>query len=95
MTGLRKTKFLRVFYRPNLLLGGERGLVLYSAFASGTLTLTSMNLIAGILALAIWIGSLWALRKMAKSDALMSKVYLRQTRYRAYYPARSRSTRTV
>jgi type IV secretion system protein TrbD len=31
---------------------------------------------------------------MAKSDPQMTKVYIRQLKYRGYYPARSRPYRT-
>ena len=43
--------------------------------------------------IGIWAGLIGVFRMMAKADPQMSKVYLRQLNYAAYYPPRSRAAR--
>lgn len=76
-----------------MILGGERELVLLTLIVSGALAITGQNLVAFSVAAALWFGSIGVFRAMAKSDAQMSKVYLRQLKFRGYYPARSRPYR--
>ena len=89
---LRRTALPRALHRPNLVMGGERELVLTSGLLAGGLVVEAMNLVALAVGLAVWFGCVALLRLMAKADPQMSRVYLRQLRYRAYYPARSRPT---
>ncbi len=42
-----------------------------------------------ICAVVFWIGSLFALRRMAKADPIMTKVWLRAIKQQDYYPAKS------
>jgi type IV secretion system protein TrbD len=90
---LRRTPFHRVLHRPHLLLGGERELVMMTAFVAGALGFAALNGVAAVIAAVLWFGCLAALRRMAKADPQMSRVYVRQLRYRRYYPARSRPYR--
>jgi type IV secretion system protein TrbD len=90
---LRRTPFHRVLHRPALLLGGERELVMMTAFVAGALAFAALNGVAAVTAAVLWFGCVGALRLMAKADPQMSKVYVRQLRYRSYYPARSRPWR--
>jgi type IV secretory pathway TrbD component len=90
---LRRTPFHRVLHRPHLLLGGERELVMMTAFVAGALAFAALNVVSAVVAAVLWFGCLGALRRMAKADPQMSKVYVRQLRYRRYYPARSRPWR--
>lgn len=87
---LRRTPFRRVLHRPNLFLGGERELTLSTAIVAAALAVMGQNLIALGVAVLLWFGCIGVLRAMAKADPQMSKVYVRQLRYRGYYPARSR-----
>jgi type IV secretion system protein VirB3 len=91
---LRKTPFYRVLYRPSLVLGGEREPVLLMLVIAVGLAISGMNLISFIIATIIWFGSIAGFRLMAKADPHMTRVYLRQLGYGAYYPARSRPART-
>ncbi len=92
---LRRTPFHRVLHRPALLLGGERELVMMAAFVAGALGVAALNAVAAAIAALLWFGCLAALRRMAKADPQLSRIYIRQLRYRRYYPARSRPTRTA
>jgi type IV secretory pathway TrbD component len=87
---LRRAPFHRVLYRPALWLGGERELTGSTAVIAIGLAVLGQNLIALTVAALLWFMAIYLLRQMAKSDAQMSRVYLRQIRYRGYYPPRSR-----
>ncbi len=90
---LRRTPFRRVLHRPALLLGGERELVMMTAVSAGALGFAARDLVAAMIAGVLWSACLAALRRMAKADPQLSRVYVRQLRYRRYYPARSRPYR--
>lgn len=90
LTGLRHTAFHRALHRPNLVLGGERELVLTTAVVAGGLAVSALNLPAFLVAAGVWGLIVSALRMMAKADPQMSKVYLRHLKFRRHYPPRSR-----
>ena len=93
MDELRRTAIHRALYRPNLFLGGERELVMITAIVCAGLPMSSVNLVAAIAGLGLWILLIGIFRMMAKADPNMSRVYLRQLRYPGYFPARSRASR--
>ena len=93
MTALRRTPFHRALYRPSLVLGGERELVIVSAVVMGGLAFVAMNPVAFGFSGIVWPITLFWLRMMAKADPQMSKVYLRQNKYAGYYAPRSRHWR--
>ena len=93
MRGLRRTPIRRVLHRQNLLLGGERELVLMTLIVCGGLAVAGMNVPSFASAAIIWFGSIVLFRQMAKSDPQMTRVYMRHRRYSGYYPARSRPYR--
>ena len=86
---LRRTVLHRALYRPNLLLGGERELVMFTLLISGGLVASALNLPALVVGASIWGLSVGLLRMMAQSDPYMSQVYRRSLRYAAYYPPHS------
>lgn len=90
---LRRTTLPRALHRPNLILGGERNLVLLTGLISLGLIATALNLPATVFGILFWFLCLAGLRQMAKADPQMSKIYLRNIRYRGYYAARSRPFR--
>lgn len=83
----------RVLSRHNLLLGGERDLVMLSAIANLGVAVSSMNIPAAVVCATLWSLSLWAARKAAKHDPQLSDVYKRALKYRGYYPNASRPHR--
>lgn len=93
MSGLRRSPLHRALYRPNLILGGERELVLITAIICGGVTVSGLNLVSAAIGVAVWLIAIALLRMMAKADPHMSKVYLRHLRFAAYYPPRSRPFR--
>jgi type IV secretory pathway TrbD component len=91
---LRRLPFHRVLHRPALFLGGERELALMTLIIAGGLAVSGMNLVSLAVGGILWFCSIPVLRWMARSDPQMTKVYIRQLKYRGYYPARSRPYRT-
>lgn len=87
---LRRTPLHRALHRPNLILGGERELVLISAILCGGVAVSGLNLVSTGIGVCVWLVSVALLQMMAKVDAHLSKIYLRYLRYRPYYPARTR-----
>ncbi|WP_278594606.1 conjugal transfer protein TrbD [Bilophila wadsworthia] len=75
--------------RPNLVLGCDRELIIFSGLLTGALVFSAMDLIALFAGILIWSFSLFALRRMAKADPQMRHVYLRHRKYKRYYPPRS------
>jgi type IV secretion system protein TrbD len=90
---LARAKIHRAGIRPHLFLGGDRELVLLTGLVAFALTVPSFQWASIVTGIALWLAALALLRKMAKSDPLMRHVYLRQLRYRRYYPARSKPWR--
>ncbi len=79
----------RALLRPDHMMGCERELFLLSGIIVALLTLVSFDWIAALAGGLIWVCTLWSLRRMAKTDPIMSRVYIRHVRYAPYYPARS------
>ncbi|MDE9463114.1 conjugal transfer protein TrbD [Xenorhabdus bovienii] len=89
----RQTPFHRALHRPQQIMGGERELMLFSMLVAGGLIVSALNLVATAIGLMLWLICVHALRKMAKSDPEMSKIYIRQLKYAHYYAPFSRPFR--
>lgn len=89
MAELRRTAIRQSLNRPDLLIGGERELVLSSGLLSFTLIFVGVSLLTTVVAVALWTTALYILRRMAKVDPQLSRVYVRHLRYSKYYPASS------
>lgn len=86
---LETANFYYALHRPQEVLGGERELTLFSMLIAGALIFTGMNWTTTFVGGGIWMVCWWLLKKMAKADPIMSKVYITQLKYRPYYPAHS------
>lgn len=75
--------------RPDLMAGCERTLLLLTGLIALVLIVVAMNKIAAIIGVCIWLVCVGLLRKMAKADPLMSRVYFRHVQYKHYFPAKS------
>lgn len=93
MTDLRQTPIPRALHRPNLILGGERMPMMVALGASIGLAVSSMNLVALTVGALTGIFSVFSLRKAAKVDPMMFKIFGRQRSYRPYYHPFSRPWR--
>ena len=63
------------------------------AIVAAGLAVSGQNLVTLAVAAVLWFGCIGAFRQVAKADPQMSRVYMRQLKYQAYYPARSRPYR--
>lgn len=86
---LRKIPIRRVGNRHNLFMGGDRELVMFAGLCAFALIFSAQELRATVVGLLLWFGTLFACRIMAKADPKMRFVYMRQRKYKTYYPARS------
>jgi type IV secretory pathway TrbD component len=75
--------------RPNLLLGGDRELVLVMVMVAFALAFSLACWWGVLLSAALWIASVAVLQRLGKADPMMRHVYLRHIRYQAFYPAKS------
>ena len=80
----------RALVQPNLLMGGERTLVLFSLFLCAMLiffALLASWYILFIISPILGIVLIGLIREMGSSDPLMSSVYLKHVqKYQTYYP---------
>lgn len=90
---LRTVPIRRAGNRHNLFMGGDRELVMFSGLLAAILVFAAQDWLALVLGVALWCSSLRMLRLMAKSDPQIRFVYLRQRRYKPYYPARATAHR--
>lgn len=93
-SGPRTVPIAHSLQRSSLLLGGERELVLLTGLLSAVLIFITLSLYAIVLGIALWLSVVALLRRLAKADPIMSKVYQRHIKYRAYYPPRSHPKRS-
>ena len=82
---LERNRIHRALSRPNLLLGADRELVLVTGLATVILIFVVLTVYSALIGLALWILAIGVLRRMAKADPLMRKVYIRHMRYRWTY----------
>ncbi len=75
------------FLQPLLILGAERELVIISGVFAAMLILSLANLVCALLGGTFWVVSLALLKRLAKTDPQLSRVYVRHVRFRKYYPA--------
>ena len=75
--------------RPNLLMGGDREMVLVMVMICGGLAFSVASWWGVGLAVALWLGAMAALQRMGNADALLRHVYVRHVRYRGFYPSKS------
>jgi type IV secretory pathway TrbD component len=85
----RTVPIRRAGNRDNLVLGGDRELVMFTGLLAGALIFTAQEIKAGVFGVTMWIVALQVFRLMAKADPKMRHVYMRQRRYRKYYAPRS------
>ena len=86
---LRTIPIHRAGNRPNLFMGGDRELVMFTGLVAGALVFSAQEVKATVFGALLWIVALYLLRLMAKSDPKMRAVYMRHRKYKTYYPARS------
>lgn len=91
---LRAIPIRRAGNRESLWAGGDRELVMFTGLLSFALVFSAQTAQATATGVLLWVGALFALRRMGKADPKMRWVYLRHRRYQAYYPPRATPFRT-
>lgn len=82
---LRRIPIRQSLHRPSLLLGAERELVLLTGLVTFVCVFVAMAPVIAVIGLTMWLVLIQLLRAMAKSDPILSKVYLRHIKYQAHY----------
>lgn len=77
------------FNRAHLLLGAERELTLLTVLIVALVVASGMNPLSFGVGALLWVIMLGIVIRMAKADTMLSKVYFKHVKYRAYYPAKS------
>jgi type IV secretion system protein VirB3 len=75
--------------KPNLVLGGDRELVLVAILVSFSLGFSLATWWGIGLSVVFWVAAMATLQRMGKADPLLRHAYLRHIRYRSFYPAKS------
>jgi len=86
---LQAIKVHSALNRPNLLLGAERELTLMLGLICTIMVFLALTWQTALLGTLLWVIILSLLRMMAKADPIMSKIYLKHLKYKAFYPAHS------
>ena len=76
-------------------LGAERELVMTSALIALLVGVGGLTAVSFASAGLFWLVSVFVLRRMAKADPIMSRVWLRHIKQQEYYPARASRWRPV
>ncbi len=90
---LRTLPIRRAGNRDNLVLGGDRELVMAGGLAAFALVFTAHSVVSTVTGVGFWVVTLFLTRRMAASDPKLRYVYLRHRGYRRYYAARSTPSR--
>ena len=75
--------------RPQLLMGGDRELVLLSGLVLALMAVSVMSFVSFLIAGISFVAIVAVLARMGKEDPLMRKVYARHLAYRDFYSAKS------
>jgi type IV secretion system protein VirB3/type IV secretion system protein VirB4 len=70
-------------------LGAERELAMSSALIALLVGIGGVTVISGIAAFVFWIAAIFVLRRMARADPLMSKVWMRHVKQQDLYSAKA------
>ena len=76
-------------------MGAERELVMVSGLIALLVGVGGLTAISVVSAVVFWIIAVFALRRMAKADPMMSRVWLRHIKQQEFYPAKASRWRAV
>lgn len=82
---LTKVSVYRVTSRPNLFLGGDRELVMFTGIISTALIFALQTFSTIVVGALFWMFAIFVLRLMAKYDSHLRQIYLRDIKYQKYY----------
>ena len=76
-------------HRHAHVLGAEREPVMTAALIALLVGVGGLTVISAIAAASFWIIAVFALRRIAKADPVMSRVWLRHIKQQDFYPAKA------
>lgn len=82
-------------HRHAHVLGAERELVMTSALIALLVGVGGLTAVSIVSAAEFWVMAVFALRRMAKVDPIMSRVWLRHIKQQEFYPAKASRWRPV
>jgi type IV secretion system protein VirB3/type IV secretion system protein VirB4 len=91
----RTTTIHQSLHRHTHVLGAEREPVMTAALIALLVGVGGLTAISVITATLFWLVSVFALRRMAKADPMMSRVWLRHIKQQDYYPAKASRWRLI
>lgn len=86
----RTTEIYSGLNRPRLLMGGDRGLVIYSMIICVICVVILMTWYTVIFGVVFWFVALFILRQMADADPFMLPVMRKYLKYKKFYYPSSR-----
>lgn len=89
MNQLRTIPIYRAFSRPQLLFGCEREPILVAGLLAFVLIASGSTMLTALMGIVLWLISFSLLRRVAKADPYMSKIYFKHIKYKEYYPPRA------
>ena len=92
---LRTVTIHQSLHRHAHMLGAEREPVRVSALIALLVGVGGLTIISGVSAVLFWLVSVFALRRMAKADPMMSRVWMRHIKQQDFYPAKASRWRPV
>ncbi len=82
-------------HRHAHIMGAERELVMSSALIALLVGVGGLTVVSMLSAAFFWIVAVFALRRMAKADPIMSRVWLRHIKQQDFYPAKASRWRLI
>ena len=76
-------------HRHAHVLGAERELVMTAGLVALLVGVGGLTVLSGVSAVVFWMVVVFALRRMAKADPIMSRVWLRHIKQQDFYRAKS------
>lgn len=86
---VRKIAVHQSLQRHNFVMGAERELVMTSALIALLVGIGGLTLLSGAAAAVFWTVAVFVLRRMAKADPIMSKVWMRHVKQNDFYSAKA------
>ena len=85
----RQVKYHESANKQNLIMGGDRELVLCSGLLAVILVALIQTWWSTVMGVALWIVGVAVLKRMGKQDPMMRQVLIKHLQYRDFYPAAS------
>ena len=83
------TPVYKSLFRPPLLMGGDRELIIISGAIFLALPISSQSLVITGCCIVLWLITIFTARRMAKKDPMLRHIYLKSLAYQAVYPAKA------